>query len=162
MGAKVDWDPVEKTAKVEAGNNRVWAEPVTPVDAKVRDAISVVSRFFAYLIGYSPENVNDLVTSRGLDPYSPNSVMSLLMPSAEWEHVAFEIRDIRKSGDTVEVATRLYRADMPSSGVSAGYSNYVLTVVFSVKDQPDGTRKEIPLIDAVVAGAPGGGVDELW
>lgn len=146
LGAKVDWDGQNKKVSIDDSKN-IWDDPVSVTDPKIRDAISVVSRYFAYLIGYSPEDLADLATSNALDTNSPTKIWQPFMFGVKHEAVAFEILDVRKVGENVEVATRLYITNSDNTSNSSGYEDSIYTVVFVPKAISEQTTIEIPLID---------------
>gem|GEM_PF-2028324 len=146
LGANVDWDEQNKEVSINDSKN-IWNDPVSVTDPKIRDAISVVSRYFAYLIGYSPEDLTDLATSNALDTNSPTKIWQPFMFGVEHEAVAFEILDGRKVGEKVEIATRLYITNSDNTSNSSGYEDTIYTVVFVPKAISEQTTIEIPLID---------------
>lgn len=160
LGANVQWDAGKRQVRVSDRRN-IWDDPVAVTDPKVRDAVSVISRYFAYLIGYSPEELTDLATANALNTDSPNKIWQPFMFGAEHVPVGFEILDVRKVGENVEVATRLYQTNTDNPSNSATFLDEIYTVVFVPRTLSNGAKVDVPLIDGVRS-MGNSGVARLW
>ncbi|TDA70445.1 MAG: copper amine oxidase N-terminal domain-containing protein [Clostridia bacterium] len=160
LGADVQWDAKNQQVKVNDGKN-IWNDPVNATDSRIRDAIAVVSRYLSYLIGYSPEDLSNLATSKALDTSSPTKILQPFMLTGERSVPRFEILDVREADNNVEIAVRRYEAekrDGPTT--SAAYYDEVYTVIWETRSSSDGKQSQVPLIDGVKVIGSGSG--KIW
>lgn len=166
LGVDVNWDSNYKIVALNTGTE-IWKDLVDPSDRKVREAIGVVSRYFAFLAedgrrGYN--ELENLATPRALDLNSPNKVVQPFMLTGEHCIPKFDILDVRKTDNNVEVAVRRYIAETHPASISDQtymYTNEIYTIIWETKVDNDGRKEEIPLIDSARR-INSGGSNKLW
>lgn len=149
LSADVQWDSKNHQVKVSDGKD-VWSDQVNASDRQIREAISVINRYFAYLIGFSPEDLTDLATPNALDTNSPTKILQPFMLTGEHVVPKFDILDVHKLDNKVEVAVRRYEVEVSNSPTSGGrYYDEVYTVIWVSRPYTQGQQREMPLIDGV-------------
>lgn len=160
LGADVQWDAGKRQVKISDRRN-IWDDPVNATDSRIRDAIAVVSRYLSYLVGYSPEELSNLATSKALDTSSPTKILQPFILTGERSVPRFEILDVREADNNVEIAVRRYEAEKrDGSTTGAVYYDEVYTVIWETRSSSDGRQWQVPLIDGVKIIGSGSG--KIW
>lgn len=160
LGANVQWEAKSQQVKVSSKKD-VWSDQINASDRQIREAVSVMNRYFAYLIGYSPENIDDLATPNALNTDSSSKILQPFMLTGEHTVPRLDIIDVCKLDQKVEVAVRRYEIEVSSSPKGGNYFDEIYTIIWKSSSDAQGQQRDIPLIDGVKL-LQSGTTDKIW
>jgi len=163
LGAGVEWDAKDQMVKItsQVTRGKVWDDSVEAWDSKTREAVGVVSRYLASLMSPFGEKLESLATEKALDVNSPNKIIQPFMLTGETVIPGFEILDVRKMEDSIEIAVRRYEMEFGSPSCQPRYVDEEYTVIWENRIGDDGYERSTPLIDGVMR-ISSSTVDKIW